>query len=53
LTKATRATLQELLIRENTLSDLAALKQDAKSFRYRQMGLERQKRLTLTPSDCC
>jgi hypothetical protein len=34
---------------ENTLSDLAALKQDAKSFRYRQMGLERQKRLTLAP----
>ena len=49
LTDATRAALQELLIRENTLSDFAALKQDAKSFRYRQMGLERQKRLTLTP----
>jgi TnpA family transposase len=41
--------LQQLLVRENTLSDLAALKQDAKSFRYRQMGLERQKRLTLAP----
>jgi TnpA family transposase len=49
LTDATRAALQELLMRENTLSDLAALKQDAKSFRYRQMGLERQKRLTLAP----
>ena len=49
LTDATRAALQELLMGENTLSDLAALKQDAKSFRYRQMGLERQKRLTLAP----
>ena len=47
LTDVTRAALQELLMRENTLSDLAALKQDAKSFGYRQMGLERQKRLTL------
>jgi hypothetical protein len=49
LTDATRDALQQLLVRENTLSDLAALKQDAKSFRYRQMGLERQKRNTLAP----
>ncbi len=49
LTDATRDALQQLLVRENTLSDLAALKQDAKSFRYRQMGLERQKRITLAP----
>lgn len=49
LTDATRDVLQQLLVRENTLSDLAALKQDAKSFRYRQMGLERQKRLMLAP----
>jgi TnpA family transposase len=49
LTDATRAALQELLMGENTLSDLAALKQDAKSFRYRQMCMERQKRLTLAP----
>jgi TnpA family transposase len=49
LTDATRDALQQLLVQENTLSDLAALKQDAKSFRYRQMVLERQKRLTLTP----
>ena len=49
LTDATRDTLQQLLAHENTLSDLAALKQDAKSFRYRQMGLERQKRLMLAP----
>lgn len=49
LTDATREALQQLLVRENTLSDLAALKQDAKSFRYRQMGMECQKRLMLTP----
>jgi TnpA family transposase len=49
LTDSTRDVLQQLLVRENTLSDLAALKQDAKSFRYRQMGLERQKRITLAP----
>jgi TnpA family transposase len=49
LTDESRDALQQLLVRENTLSDLAALKQDAKSFRYRQMGLERQKRLTLAP----
>ncbi|OQW85901.1 MAG: Tn3 family transposase [Rhodoferax ferrireducens] len=49
LTATSRDALQQLLVRENTLSDLAALKQDAKSFRYRQMGLERQKRLTLAP----
>jgi len=49
LTDATRVALQELLVRESTLSELAALKQDAKSFRYHQMGLERQKRLTLAP----
>jgi TnpA family transposase len=49
LTDAAGDELQQLLVQENTLSDLAALKQDAKSFRYRQMGLERQKRLTLAP----
>lgn len=49
LTDVARETLQQLLAHESTLSDLAALKQDAKSFRYRQMGLERQKRLTLAP----
>ena len=49
LTDATRDKLQQLLVRENTLSDLAVLKQDAGSFRYRQMVLERQKRATLAP----
>ena len=42
MTEAMRETLQQLLVPENSLSDLAALKQDAKSFRYRQLGLERQ-----------
>ena len=47
ITDDARKTLELLLANESTLSELAALKQDAKSFRYRQMGLERQKRLTL------
>ena len=42
MTEAMREALQQLLVPENSLSDLAALKQDAKSFRYRQLGLERQ-----------
>lgn len=41
--------LEQLLVREDTLSGLAALKQDAKHFGYRQMVLERQKRATLEP----
>ena len=49
ITDEARETLELLLTNESTLSELAALKQDAKSFRYRQMGLERQKRLTLKP----
>jgi TnpA family transposase len=49
VTETIRETLKQLLIHDDSLSELAALKQDAKSFRYRQMGLERQKRLTLAP----
>ncbi|WP_372827981.1 DUF4158 domain-containing protein [Polaromonas sp.] len=49
MTDEARQTLELLLAHENTLTELAALKQDAKSFRYRQMGVERQKRLTLKP----
>jgi hypothetical protein len=49
ITDEARETLQLLLANERTMSELAALKQDAKSFRYRQMGFERQKRLTLKP----
>lgn len=49
LTATARKALQQLLESDDALSELAALKQDAKSFRYRQMGMERQKRLTLAP----
>jgi len=48
-TKEVRKALAQLLVAENTLSDLAALKQDAKSFRRSQMELERQKLRTLAP----
>ena len=48
-TKEVRKALAQLLVTENTLSDLAALKQDAKSFRRSQMELERQKLRTLAP----
>ena len=44
-----KAALQQLLVREDGLSGLAALKQDAKHFGYRQMILERQKRTLLEP----
>jgi hypothetical protein len=37
----------ELLVRDDTLSQLAALKQDAKDFGWRQMIREREKRATL------
>lgn len=45
----TNAALRNLLVREDTLSELAALKQDAKNFGYRMMAAERQKRTTLAP----
>lgn len=41
--------LQKLLVRDDGLSELAAIKQDAKHFRYQMMVLERQKRVTLEP----
>lgn len=41
--------LKQLLVRDDTLLGLAALKQDAKHFGYRQMVLEREKRATLAP----
>ena len=49
LTDTARTAFQQLLVRDGTLSELAAIKQDAKSFGYRQMVLERQKRATLVP----
>src|ERR1035441_3900728 len=47
--KPHRKELQKLLVRENTLSELAAIKQDAKHFGYQMMVMERQKRATLEP----
>jgi len=49
LDEPARVLLKQLLVRDDTLSGLAALKQDAKHFGYRQMVLEREKRATLAP----
>ena len=49
LDASTRAALEDLLVREGTLSELAALKQDAKHFGYQMMAAERQKHATLAP----
>ncbi len=43
------AALAQLLVRDDTLSQLAALKQDAKNFGWRQMARERDKRALLEP----
>jgi len=45
----TKASLAELLVRDETLSELAVLKQDARDFGYRQMVREREKRERLEP----
>jgi hypothetical protein len=44
-----RRALAQLLVHDETLSDLAALKQDAKNFGWRQMAREREKRVKLEP----
>ena len=49
LDAATTASLSHLLVRDDTLSELAALKQDAKSFGWHQMVREREKRARLEP----
>ncbi len=49
LDEAARGALSQLIVREDTLSELAAIKQDAKHFGYRMMVLERHKRATLEP----
>lgn len=49
LDDTTKAALAQLLVRDDTLSQLAALKQDAKNFGWRQMAREREKRTTLAP----
>ncbi len=43
------AALAQLIARDDTLSELAVLRQDAKDFRWRQMAREREKRATLDP----
>ena len=49
LDDAAKAALAQLLVRDDTLSQLAALKQDAKDFGWRQMIREREKRALLEP----
>ncbi|MFM7348816.1 MAG: Tn3 family transposase [Erythrobacter sp.] len=49
LDDATKASLAELLVRDDTLSELAVLKQDARDFGWRQMAREREKRVRLEP----
>jgi TnpA family transposase len=46
-----KAALAQLIARDDTLSELAVLRQDAKDFRWRQMAHERQKRALLDPLD--
>ena len=49
LDESAKAALRRPLVRAVTLSQLAALKQDAKDFGWRQMAREREKRATLEP----
>ena len=49
LDSAAKNALAQLLVRDDTLSELAALKQDAKDFGWRQMVQERAKRARLEP----
>jgi TnpA family transposase len=46
---STKRSLADLLVKEDTLSELAALKQDARDFGWRQMVREREKRERLLP----
>jgi TnpA family transposase len=49
LDEAAKDALTQLLVHDDTLSELAALKQDAKDFGWRQMVQEREKRARLEP----
>ena len=49
LDDAARKALAQLVAHDDTLSELAALKQDAKNFKWRQMTAEREKRVKLEP----
>jgi hypothetical protein len=51
LDESTKVALSQLLVRDDTLSQLAALKQDAKDFGWRQMP--RWSRCTRSPRRCC
>jgi hypothetical protein len=47
LDEAVKNSLEQLPVRDDTLSELAALKRDAKDFGWRQMAREREKRAKL------
>ena len=49
LDNGAKAALGQLLVRDDTLSELAVLRQDAKNFGWRQMAREREKRTRLEP----
>jgi hypothetical protein len=49
LDESAKGMLGQLPVRDDTLSQLAALRQDAKDFGWRQMAREREKRATLGP----
>ena len=49
LDETAKEALAQLLVRDDTLSELAVLKQDAKHFGWRQMAHEREKRIRLEP----
>jgi TnpA family transposase len=49
LTESHKQSLNQLLKNESTISELAALKQDAKSFGSTMMSIERKKHATLKP----
>lgn len=49
LDDSARTDLQKLLVHEESLSELAAIKQDAKHFGFQMMVLERRKQATLKP----
>jgi TnpA family transposase len=49
LSDVARKYLQKLLVQENTLSELAAIKQDARNFGYKMMVMERHKHTMLEP----
>jgi TnpA family transposase len=49
LDESLKAALTQLLVHEDTLSELAVLKQDAKNFGHQHMSRERDKRAMLAP----